>query len=97
MAIKTTPKTRVELERTRELLRVYVEASGIRPETLARGLGLETTDLLAMLSEPGRGFPLFQLFQVLEALGVPSRAFFGRLYGWLPRTDLEVEDNDNTG
>jgi hypothetical protein len=87
---KTIWKTRTELERIRELLRVYVDSSGIRPETLASGIGLEEADFLDIFRE-GQDFALYRLFQILGALGVAPRAFFGRLYGWLPPGDLKVD------
>ena len=84
MPAKPTPRTRAELERTRALLRKYVAASGVSQEALAQGLDLEPGALADILREGGEGFPLFQLFQILGALGVPPRDFFGRLYDLSP-------------
>ena len=87
MPAKPKRKTQDELERARELLCQYVEASGVSQETLAHRVGLKPSALADILRTGGESFTITQLYQILRALGVTPRDFFGRCYGLIPVAD----------
>jgi hypothetical protein len=79
-----------EVERLRALLRQYVEASGIGVEALIERLEMNRAAVSKMFQYGGSPLKLYEIFGVLEAIGIAPKQLFGDLYATPPEDRNEA-------